>query len=290
MTNHLQTPFRAAVLRHAAMASVTLTLAVLGFAPVTSALAAVAQVNSVSQAEYRLGAGDAIKIQVYQNPDLSLDARLSDAGQISYPLLGAIHLAGMTIHEAERSIAEGLRQGNFVKNPQVTILLTTARGSQVSVLGEVQRPGRYALESAQTHLTDMLANAGGIVPNDGSDVVTVVGTRDGQAFRQQVDLPKIFSTAERSGDLILQGGDVIYVDRAPKFFIYGEVQRPGQMRLERGMTLLQGLAAGGGLTMRGTQRGISIHRKTDQGVEILQPNMQAPLQNGDVIYVQESLF
>lgn len=246
--------------------------------------------SSSVHAEYRLGAGDTIKIQVYQNPDLSLDARISDAGQISYPLLGEIQLQGMTIHDAERAIADGLRQGNFVKSPQVTILLTTARGSQVSVLGEVQRPGRYALESAQTHLTDMLANAGGVVQNDGSDLVTVVGTRDGQPFRQQVDLPRVFSSAERPGDLILQGGDVIYVDRAPTFFIYGEVQRPGQVRLDRGMTLLQGLAAGGGLTMRGTQRGIRIHRKTDQGVEVLEPNMQAPLQNGDVIYVQESIF
>jgi polysaccharide export outer membrane protein len=61
-------------------------------------------------------------------------------------------------------------------------------------------------------------------------------------------------------DVDLQAGDVLYVERAPRFYIYGEVQRPGQFRLERAMTVLQALSAGGGLTPRGTERGIRIKR------------------------------
>lgn len=240
--------------------------------------------------EYRLGGGDLIKILVYQNPDLTLETRLSDSGATSYPLLGAIKLGGLTVAEAERLIAGGLRKGDFVKDPQVTVVLETVRGSQVSVLGQVQRPGRYVLETGQTHLSDVLAMAGGITPQLGADQITVVGTRDGKAFRQVVDLPQIFDGAERSNDLLMQGNDVIYVDRAPVYYIYGEVQKPGQLRLERGMTLLQGLAAGGGLTPRGTERGIRIHRRSVNGTEVLEPNMQAKLQDGDVIYVQQSLF
>lgn len=240
--------------------------------------------------EYRLGGGDLIKILVYQNPDLTLETRLSDSGSTSYPLLGAIKLGGLTVGEAEQLIANGLRKGDFVKDPQVTVVLETARGSQVSVLGQVQRPGRYVLETGQTHLSDVLAMAGGLTPQLGADQVTVVGTREGKPFRQVVDLPQIFNNAERSNDLLMQGNDVVYVDRAPVFYIYGEVQRPGQLRLERGMTLLQGLAAGGGLTLRGTERGIRIHRRTATGTEVLEPDMQAKLQDGDVIYVQQSLF
>jgi polysaccharide export outer membrane protein len=139
--------------------------------------------------EYRLGGGDLIKILVYQNPDLTLETRLSDSGSASYPLLGSIKLGGLTVAEAERLIANGLRKGEFVKDPQVTVVLETARGSQVSVLGQVQKPGRYVLETGQTHLSDVLAMAGGVTPQLGADQVTVVGSRDGKPFRK-VDLPR----------------------------------------------------------------------------------------------------
>lgn len=269
------------------LACAALGLTVLLAAPARAATPAVAGADAP---EYRLGGGDLIKILVYQNPDLTLETRLSDTGSTSYPLLGAIKLGGLTVGEAEQLIASGLRKGDFVKDPQVTVVLETARGSQVSVLGQVQRPGRYVLETGQTHLSDVLAMAGGLTPQLGADQVTVVGTREGKPFRQVVDLPQMFNNAERPNDLLMQGNDVVYVDRAPVFYIYGEVQRPGQLRVERGMTLLQGLAAGGGLTLRGTERGIRIHRRTATGIEVLEPDMQAKLQDGDVIYVQQSLF
>jgi len=242
-------------------------------------------------AEYRLGGGDLVRVLVYQNPDLTMETRLSDNGLISYPLLGTLKLGGLTVGESERVIADGLRKGEFVKNPQVSVLLLTARGSQVSVLGQVQRPGRYALETAQTRLSDVLALAGGIMPALGSDQITVVGSRDGKAFRKLVDLPQVFSGEQRPDDIVLQGNDVIFVDRAPVFFIYGQVQKPGMLRLERGMTLLQGLAAGGGLTLRGTDKGIRLHRRAADGhTAVVEPGMDDALRDGDVIYVRESLF
>ncbi len=242
-------------------------------------------------AEYKLGPGDVIRIAVYQNLDLSLETRLSDGGVISYPLLGGLRVGGLSVGEAEKLIASGLVKGDFVKNPQVTVVLMQARGSQVSVLGHVGRPGRYALEQAGTRLSDVLALAGGVLTNVGGDLITVVGTRNQQAFRKQVDLPTVFTGAQRSEDLVLQGNDVVYVERGPLVYIYGEVQRPGQLRLERGMTLLQGLAAGGGLTQRGTEKGIRVHRRSGEGKpEVLQPAMDETLRDGDVIYVRESLF
>jgi len=242
-------------------------------------------------AEYRLGGGDMVRVLVYQNADLTMETRLSDNGLISYPLLGTLKLGGLTVGESERVISDGLRKGDFVKNPQVSVLLLTARGSQVSVLGQVQRPGRYALETAQTRLSDVLALAGGIAPALGSDQITVVGTRDGKAFRKLVDLPQVFSGEQRPDDIVLQGNDVVFVDRAPVFFIYGQVQKPGMLRLERSMTLLQGLAAGGGLTLRGTDKGIRLHRRAADGrTTVLEPGMDDALRDGDVIYVRESLF
>ncbi len=241
-------------------------------------------------AEYRLGAGDVVRISVYQNPDLLLEARLSESGAISYPLLGQVRLGGMTVQQAEKVIADGLRNGNFVKQPQVTILLTQIRGNQVSVLGQVNRPGRYPIETADLRLSDVLAVGGGIA-SSGADTVVLVGMRDGKPFRKEIDLPSLFRSERREDDLFVQNGDVLYVERAPMVYIYGEVQRPGVMRLERGMTVMQALAAGGGLTQRGPERGLRVHRQGADGkVQVIQPGMDDALRDGDVVYVRESLF
>lgn len=240
-------------------------------------------------AEYRLGAGDVIRISVYQLADLGLEARLSEAGVISYPLLGSIRLGGLTVAQAEQAIADGLRNGNFVKQPQVSILVAQVRGNQASVLGQINRPGRYPIESTGLRLTELLATAGGVAQG-GADSVTLVGTRAGKTIRQTVDLPALFRSGEGS-DPIIENGDAVYVERAPLVYIYGEVQRPGAMRLERGMTLLQALASGGGLTQRGTEKGIRVHRKNAQGeVQVLTPTMDDRVHEGDVVYVRESLF
>lgn len=243
-----------------------------------------------SGTDYVLGAGDVVRITVFQSPELTLETRIPESGTINYPLLGSVTLGGLTINQAEKRLAEGLLNGKFVKKPQVSILVTQLRGSQASVLGHAVRPGRYTLESTNTRLSDLMALAGGVAP-DGHDILTVVGTREGKPFRQQIDFRTLFRGSDPNQDIVIQNNDVVYVDKAPEIYIYGEVQRPGMLRLERGMTVQQALAAGGGLTLRGTQRGIRIHRKGADGqVEELKPSLQDPLKQGDVIQVPESLF
>lgn len=255
-----------------------------------AAQVAAAAAATPAVAEYRLGSGDVIRVTVFQNPDLTLEARISEGGAVSFPLLGNLRLGGLTISEAEKRIADGLRNGNFVKQPQVTILVIQVHGNQASVLGQVNRPGRFPIETADLRLSDLLAMAGGVATT-GADVVTIVGVRDGKSFRREVDLPNIFKTDRRDGDLLVLNGDVIYVERAPMVYIYGEVQRPGVMRLERGMTVMQALANGGGLTQRGTERGIRVHRRGADGkIAVIQPGMDESLNDGDVVYVRESLF
>lgn len=241
-------------------------------------------------AEYRLGAGDLVRVTVYQNPDLSLETRIGEAGNTSFPLLGSVKIGGLVVSAAERLIADGLRNGGFVKQPQVSVLVLQVRGNQVSVLGQVNRPGRFPIEVADMRLSDLLAMAGGISAI-GADTVILVGARDGKPIRRELDLPSIFRSASRDEDIVVQNGDVIYVERAPTAYIYGEVQRAGPMRVERGMTVMQALATGGGLTQRGTEKGLRIHRKAADGkVQIVQPAMDDALRDGDVVYVKESLF
>lgn len=240
--------------------------------------------------DYQLGAGDAIKISVFQNPDLAVETRVSETGTITYPLIGPVRVGGLSIADAEIAIAAKLRQGGFVQKPQVNILLVQIRGNQVSVLGQVIRPGRYPIETFNTRITDMLAMAGGAATS-GTDVLILTGVREGKPFRQEIDIPSLFLDKKSEFNMMVAGGDIIYVHRAPVFYIYGEVQRAGVYRLERDMSVLQGLAQGGGLTPRGTERGLRIHRRGPDGkIQVVEPQKDQLIQANDVLYVQESLF
>lgn len=242
------------------------------------------------QQDYRLGAGDSIGIQVYQSPDLSVDARVSETGVISYPLVGTLQLGGLTISEAEKKIADALRNGGFVKVPQVNIVLRQVRGSQVAVLGQVSKPGRFPLETLNTRVSDMLAAAGGTTTL-GDDVLIITGQRNNKPFRKVIDIPALFLNDKSDNDIVLSGGDTLYVNKAPVFYIYGEAQRPGPYRIERGMTMMQALASGGGPTVRGSQNRLRLHRRDINGsvVETI-PKLTDAVQAEDVIYVRESLF
>lgn len=241
-------------------------------------------------AEAVLGVGDTVHVTVYQNPDLTVDARISEAGQFSMPLIGAVTVGGLSIDAAQHRIEEMLRNGGFVLKPQVTIQTVQIRSSQVSVLGQVLKPGRYPIEISPTKVSEMIAAAGGVVPG-GADIVTLVGTRGGKPLQIDIDLPSILQAGRADLDVPVANGDILYVDRAPVYYIYGEVQRPGQFRLERGMTLIQALAQGGGLSARGTERGIRVHRRDASGaVKVLELARDDPVRRDDVIYVRESLF
>lgn len=242
--------------------------------------------------DYALGPGDVIRVNVYQNQDLTLETRINDDGTISYPLLGSVKLSGQTVIDAEKTIAAGLKSGNFVKQPQVSILLVTAAANQVSVLGMVNKPGRYPVIASNNKLSEIMGMAGGIIPGSGSDIVVVSGTRDGKPFRKEIDFTKVFASVGSEPDFELRNGDTVWVDRAPQVYMYGEVQRPGAQVLMRGTTVLQALANAGGLTLRGTQRGIKVHRRDEATgqVTVIEPGLNDALKPNDIIYVKESLF
>jgi polysaccharide export outer membrane protein len=240
--------------------------------------------------DYQLGSGDSIRIVVYRNPDLGVETRITEGGTITYPLLGSVHVGGLTIAKAEELLAKGLRDGGFVQQPQINITLITIRANQVSILGQVNRPGLYPLESFNMHLTEVLALAGGAGVN-GGDKVILISTRQGKTFKREIDLGTTFVDNKLDEDPVIAAGDKIYVPLAAVFYIFGEVQKPGSYRMERGMSVMQALAQGGGLTPRGTERSIKLHRRNAKGeVEKLSPEMSDQIQPNDVIYVKESIF
>jgi len=240
-------------------------------------------------ADVVLGPSDVIKVTVFNNPDLTVETRINESGALTFPLIGQVQVAGLSTAAAEKKIADMLDSGGFVRKPQVNLLVTVLASQQVSVLGQVNRPGRYPLEGKRSVL-DLLAQAGGIAA-DGGDTVSLIRKRDGKTTKETIDVVGMVRSGEMQRDLELTANDVLYVERAPRFYIYGEVQRPGPFRLERSMTLVQALSVGGGLTVRGTERGIVIKRRDASGkLENVKAKHDDLLQNDDVVYVSESLF
>jgi polysaccharide export outer membrane protein len=240
-------------------------------------------------AEVLLGAGDVLKISVYGSPDLGLETRVSEAGNITFPLVGTVVVGGLTVAAAEKKLGQALESGGFLRKAQVNIIVTALQSQQVSVLGQVNRPGRYPIEGKRS-LLDILAMAGGQSP-DGGDVVSLIRKRAGTTTKETVDIVDMMRSADLARDFDLTGNDVLYVERAPRFYIYGEVQRPGAFRLERSMTVLQALSVGGGLTQRGTERGVRIKRRDAAGLmQVLDAKHDDIIQVDDVVYVKESLF
>ena len=284
----MTTSFAPRILRALALLATGLALlAGLASAPARAQQPATAE---AARDDYLLGPGDAIRIQVFQNPDLTVEARVSEAGVISFPLLGALRIGGMSPTNVEKLIAQRLRDGKYLQNPQVTVNVTTFRSQQVSVLGNVTRPGRYPLETTGMRLSEVLSLAGGIAPT-GADDVVLVTSRNGKPLRLEIDLVDMFASGDLTKDPQMQAGDVVYVNRAPQYYIYGQVTRPGMYGVDRGLTLAQAIAKGGGLTLRGTDRGVRVHRRYgSKQIQILEPKLDDPIRPDDLIFVRESVF
>jgi polysaccharide export outer membrane protein len=240
-------------------------------------------------AEGLLGAGDTIKVSVFGSPELTLDTRIAEGGKISFPLLGEVVIGGLTPIAAERKIADLLDNGNYIRNAQVNILVTLMQSQQVSVLGQVKTPGRYPLDG-NSNLADLIALAGGMTV-DSSDDVTLIHSRDGKQVKESINFVEMLRGTGSKKVPVVTSGDTVFVERAPHFYIYGEVQKPGSYKLERDMIVLQALSLGGGLTPRGTERGIRIKRRNEKGVlEVIDAKHDDIIKTDDVIFVKESLF
>lgn len=239
---------------------------------------------------YRLGPRDVVRVTVYNNPDLTTEAQLDAHGKIVFPLIGPIDLGGLEKGAAESKITNALVKGSYVKEPQVNLFVAQFRSRQVSILGHVQKPGYYALD-ALSRLADVLALAGGI-NTTGADLVTVIkNDAAGGQTRVEVDSNRMLREGDLKQNLVIEDGDVIYVPRAEVFYIHGEVHKPGAYRLERDMTVMQAISVGGGITPRGSERRVQLHRPEGDGkVKKSDAKLLDRVKANDVVYVKEALF
>ena len=237
-----------------------------------------------------LAIGDAVSVQVYGRPELNTTTYVSDDGTLPIPLAGNVPVAGLSPAKAGQRIAAAFRQGKFLVNPQVTVLLTQFRGQQVSVLGAVRTPGRFVVD-AKTTVLDALAQAGGTTENGADAVVLLRPDNSGKVTRTAIDLKGLGQENSPVQTLTLRGGDSIFVPSAEQFYINGEVKSPAMYRLEPGMTVLQAIARGGGVTARGSSSRIEIRRRKPDGTYAERDGtLNDAVQANDVIRVKERFF
>jgi polysaccharide biosynthesis/export protein len=241
--------------------------------------------------DYELGGGDSIKTSVFLSPELTAEVRLSEDGLVSLPMIGQIKLLGLTVPQAEALIATKLKEGNFIQKAQVSVAVVAYRSKQVSVLGSVGKPGRYPLEFKGIRLSEMLAMAGGIAGGGDDKIILTRKNKQGKVESAEIDLPSIYLNNRQELDIELIGGDTLYVHRQPIYYIYGQVGRPGNYPIERGMTVGQAIAKGGSFTLRSRESGVRLLRRDKSGKIVEStPKLDDPMQPDDQIFVKESLF
>lgn len=210
----------------------------------------------------RLGVGDLIEVNVFNVPELTTKARVSNSGDVYLPLIDYVHVDGLTQEEAQVVIEKRLDEGGFVRNPHVTIFVDDAASQGVSIIGEVQKPGIYQ-DTADHKLYEVLAQAGGLSPSAARKVSVL---RKGQKDAIHVTLPRNLAD-DPSANIEIQPGDTITIPRAPIIYVVGDVGRPSGFLVDNGsLTVLQALALAGGTNKTAKLGGARIIHKGPNGM------------------------
>jgi len=210
----------------------------------------------------KFGPGDLIEVSVYNVPELSSKARVSNAGDVYLPLIDYVHVEGLTQEEAQTLIEKRLADGGFVRNPHVTIFVDEAASQGVTVIGEVQRPGIYP-DIADHRLYEIVSEAGGFSPTASRKIAIL---RRNQTEPIRVQLPRNLAD-DMSGNVEILPGDTITVPRVPIVYVVGDVGRPSGLLVDNGqLTVLQALALAGGINRTAKLGGARILHKGPSGM------------------------
>ena len=263
---------------------------------------------------YEIGAGDVLQVLVLGQPALSGDFAVGTDGMLSYPFIGRVKAAGMSVPELERKLSTLLGDGYF-KHPQVSVTVKQYRSQRVYVTGEVPKPGPYGLRPERM-LSTLIADIGDLGTNVGHEVVVVrppvpeeaagdSGTepspppppREGPMLPGEVEGAQVYHInlrELRSGyadrDIQLQVGDTVYFPKAAHVYVIGHVAKPGTFPFEEGLTLFQVLNLAGGVTDRGSERGVRIVRLVNGKRKTVQLKLTDPVLPEDTVKVPERFF
>ena len=248
-----------------------------------------------NSARLRVGPGDLLDVKVFDIPELDQIVRVSDQGEAVLAFIGRVQLAGLTTADAQTLVEDRLREGHYVRQPQVSIVIQEYGTQGVSVLGQVGKPGVYPVLGGRT-LLDVISDAGGITPLAAHEA-TIKRRKGGDVFTS--------SLSDNPGELLasnieLWPGDTVIVPKAGIVYVIGDVGRPGGFVMENNgrVTLVQAVALASGVNRTAAQSKARIIRKTDSGYDdvpidlkrILQGKApDVPLSREDIVYIPPSL-
>jgi len=250
--------------------------------------------TGITGAPVALGPGDLLEINVFDTPELTQKIRVASNGQIALALIGDIDVKGMSPGELEKLIRSKLIEGNFVKDPQVSVFVAEYAGQSAYITGEVNRPGAYPLLRSH-RLRDLISVAGGLTARAGNAVTITRETNPAQPLR--VDLS---DKDENQSNPEIMPGDDVAVAQTGIVYVLGDVERPGGFLLDRSTSLsvMQALALAEGLKSSASINKVSLIRTTGEARQEIPLNLKMilksqnpdlPLQAGDIIFVPGSL-
>lgn len=250
--------------------------------------------SETAETRLRVGPGDLVLVSVFDCPELAQTVRVDDRGDATFNLIGAVHVANLSLDQTRKEISSRLQKGNFVLHPQVSVFIQEYGTQGVSVLGQVEKPGIYPVLGNKS-LIDIVAQAGGTTELAGS-TVTIKRASDGSVLTIPLtrDANRTFTA-----DVQLMPGDKVIIPRASIVYVVGDVQRPGGfvMNNDGRITALQALALAGGQNRTAALDHVRLIRKTDstynESLMSLKKIMkgQTPdinLEADDVLYIPNS--
>ena len=253
-------------------------------------------------AAYLVGPNDVLGVKVLGEPELSTQYTVDADGTITFPFLQRVPVAGKTVAEIEYALRKGL-DPDWIKNAQVSVVITSYRSRAIYVIGEVRNPAKYTIEG-QTTLLEVIAQAGSFTPNAAQNIIVtrykegltgvVAGTPVAPGDPRGAEILRVnreeLSEGKLQANIILQDGDTIFVPAAEKFYVMGMVKTPGQYVLQPGMTVRQAISMAGGLTERGSDRRIKIIRKVNNKDVEIDAQLSDPVRPNDTVRIAQRLL
>jgi polysaccharide export outer membrane protein len=251
-------------------------------------------------ANYVIGPQDQISITVVDEADLTGKFRVDGDGMFSYPYLGRVPAAGLTLSALQNELTRQLQNG-YLKSPQVRVEMDVYKSQSVYVIGKVRTPGKVQMTGTQMTLLEALALAGSPTADAANEVIVVhpkkpsapgatpaadapPGNEEIRVNRRDLELGRV------GQEVVLRDGDIINVPEAQRFYIQGQVRNPGNYVLDSGMTVEQAIALAGGLTERGSTRGLISTRMINGKRTEVSLKLEDKVQPNDTIQVKQRLF
>jgi polysaccharide export outer membrane protein len=212
----------------------------------------------------RIEPGDLLRVAVYDAPELSDTYRVDPVGQLTFPLCGKVAVAGRSATDAAKVLETALENEQILIHPQVTVDIEQYAAHFVTVLGEVNSPGRVTV-IAPTSLSEILAQVGGLTGLAGTRIKIRHGADDAAA---EEDEPYSRSDSnQRTGSILIEPGDTILVPRAGIVYVLGAVYHPGGyvMQEDGKLNVAEALAMSGGTLLTAKSNGLRVIRRGPEG-------------------------